>query len=235
MIKFSIYIVTFALLMTSCSNKDYLSQGSLDSSLNQMAVLAVFNGVSGSDQMDVFLNGERQNSSIEMLRYGEFMRHRTAYPGNRRLTLNIRYGNQTVSPPAVDINLVAGKNYSVLLTRGNPVQSTLVEDDLLLPRNGQFRVRFINTNADGLTVALGTASDRSRFFGDLRVGNISAFAVFDVADYQLQFATNNSTLATYDFDFKPVNQGVYTIWLTGSLAEKDRNSQTSLYTVIRHP
>ena len=233
--KFSAYLSVFALVLASCSTKDSLSDGSFDYASDRMAVLAVFNGVSGSDQMDVFLNGERQNSNIEILRYGEFMRHRTVYPGGRRLSLNVRYGTQTLSPPAIDLNLMSGKNYSLLLTDGSPIQSTLVEDDLLLPKDGQFKVRFINTNTEGQTVALGTAADRVEFFGDLGAGKISGFSTFDVADYQLRFTTNEGARMAHSFDFKPANQGVYTIWLTGSLAEKDRNGQTPLYTVVKHP
>lgn len=233
--KLSIYLSVLALLLASCSNKDSLSEGSFEYVSDKMAVLAVFNGIAGSDQMDIFLNGERQNSSIEIVRYGEIMRHRTVYPGSRRLTLNVHYGTQTVSPPAIDLNLISGKNYSLLLTHGSPIQSTLVEDNLLLPEEGKFRVRFINTNAEGQTVALGTASDRTGFFNDLEAGKVSAFATFDIADYQLKFATDDATRLAHNFDFKPVNQGVYTIWLTGSIAEKDRNDQNPLYTVIKHP
>lgn len=233
--KFCAFIAAVTLLLASCNNNDLLSDQLSNDAASQMAVLAIFNGVPDSDQMEVFLNGERQNTTIDMLRYGEFMRHKTVYPGGKRLTLNVRYGNQTLSPPATDLNLAAGRNYSLLLTGGNPIQSTLVEDDLILPRSGQFKVRFVNTNPDGLTVSVGTSTDRVGFFRALEAGKISAFATYDLADYPLQFMTAGSIQKSHAFELKPANQGVYTIWLTGSLVAKDRNDQNALYTVIQHP
>ena len=74
--KFCAFIASVALLLASCNNNDLLSDQLSNDAASQMAVLAIFNGVPDSDQMEVFLNGERQNTTIDMLRYGEVMRHK---------------------------------------------------------------------------------------------------------------------------------------------------------------
>ncbi len=233
--KFISILVATALLFASCSNKDLLSDQFVNLPENQMAVLAVFNAVSNTDQVDVLLNGERLNTNLEMLRYGEFMRHRIVYPGNRTLSMNIRFGSRTLSTAAESLNLSAGRNYSLLLTNGNPVQTALVEDDLLLPRNGQFKVRFLNTNTDGLAVSIGNNPTASNVFPPLAAGKMSAFATLDIDEYSLLFAGQNSAAVNHAFDLNPANQGVYTIWLTGSLLNKDKADQPTLYAVIKHP
>lgn len=227
------FLVLFSGILFSCSNDDLLSNHQQDFDPNGMAVLAVFNGVLGSDQMDVLLNGERQNSGTENFRYGEVLRHRTVYPGKRKLQVSWRAGNQTITPPALDVDLLAGKNYSLFLTAGNPITLSLVEDDLLLPKDGQFKLRFANTAPNGSAVSLGTNDDISRFFSAVEIGKMSAFSTFEVGEFALQFSGSGNSRASKTFDFKPVNRGVYTIWLTGNLNASEQSN--AIFSVIKHP
>ncbi len=229
------FLAVYVLTLVSCLKSDSLDASRDHSSADGMAVLAVFNGIKGAEQMDVSLDGERLNTGIEALRYGEILRHRTVYPGDRRVMMEIRFNNQKSTPLSTDLRLLPGKNYSLFLTGAEPLTYELLEDDLILPRDGQFKLRVANTSVSGKGVALGNSEERDKYFSTIQAGKMTAFSTFDLGDESWQLSTQEGSKSILPLNFKPVNRGVYTIWLTGSIAHDTAQRDSAVYTIIKHP
>lgn len=223
-------------LLSSCMKDDSLKDWlSMDDPSKGMAVLAVFNMVESSDQLDVFLNDDMLNKVGETLKYRDFLRHRTVFPGKRTMTAQVRYGTKIQNAVPREITLEQGKNYSLFLYGNEANGMTLVEDNLILPQRGKFKVRFANFNVAQHASSIGDKIEATKYFNAIQPNKVTNFIELDIKENAFILSVSGQREEGFPIQFDPSNQGVYTVLVTAPRLESSTGRPQILYKVVQHP
>lgn len=222
-------------LLSSCLKDDALDEQLSMDEAGGMSVLAVFNLVESSQRLEVFLDNNLHNRG-ESLRYGDVIRHRTVFPGKRTLATTVYYGNRQQKTAPREIALDREKNYSLFLYGNNAHGMLLVEDDLILPASGKFKVRFANFNSAQDATNIGNATGAGRYFSSTKPNQVTDFVELDMDENSFLLSKDSRGTNALPIKLNPANRGVYTVLVIAPHigANAEANTQ-SLYKVIQHP
>lgn len=222
-------------LMLSCIKEGDMVNRPQDGMSGSMAVLAVFNVVEASDQLDVFLNNDPLNKVTETLRYGEILRHRTVFAGKITLTARVRYGGAVQMSAPKELTLESGKNYSLFLYGKNANHITLVEDNLILPPPGKFKVRFANFNGAQDIANIGNQRELRKYFNLVKPSQVTDFIELDIQENSFLMSADGQSSNMLPIQLNPHSRGVYTVLVTAPRIDLNSGSFRTLFSVIRHP
>lgn len=232
------YLVVAAVLMllTGCS-KDELSDLNSESQ-SSFSSVAVFNTIPGSSSLTLSTGNEPNSiwivSGSEKFNYNSFLTYRNWFPGN--LPLNIEYSyNGAKNRVLKNLNLEAGKFYSLFLTKGNNIETILSEDNILKPRQGYAKVRFVHMSMDAPSINASPFVGSNFLFDDIKFKDVTSFQEIDVNRYNswLIESKDPSHNLSITSEFKMEVGKIYTLLLKG-LVNTDIPEEEISLSVIKH-
>lgn len=145
MVRTSLYLKTPWILLTvlflmGCAKED--TPGELGNTTSNFAGMAAFNGIEGSEGMEIRIDGKSLNKDNERFSTGQFINHRTVFPGKRVLEMREREGGRAGTTDEFDFH--AGTLYTFFFYDAGSMEYIVTEDDLLKPQNGHARFRVVN-------------------------------------------------------------------------------------------
>lgn len=245
MMKGVIQGLLFGLLMLSCSKDDAMDP--------LLATVAVYNGVVGTSNIEVFLDDNRLNTATEVIPLGKMLPHVSIIPGERTFSSIFQVQQQgsekqssshqgTIKSEQSKVVFEEGKFYSLFLFGKGDAdpRKKLVEDNLIKPRLGSFKLRVANFRMDT------RAAVNFKLFGgainsayEVSLEEVTGFVEFPMADYTVTIEGLGGGQENFVVDFKPDDQAVYTVWTWGSARiplQPDANGNITKYpvTITKH-
>lgn len=232
------YLVVAAVLLifTSCS-KDDISNLDMNSSSGFSSV-AVFNTIPGSSSLTLSIGNEPNLTWIvsgsDKFHYNSFLTYRNWFPGN--LSINVAYAYKGMNNHVVkNVNINAGKFYSLFLTKDNTVEAILSEDNIIKPAQGFAKVRFVHMSADAPSIKASPNEGSNFLFQNIKFKDVTGFQEIDVNKYnnwiiESQDPSNNLHITN---EFKMEGGKIYTLLLKG-LVNTENDGEEISFTVIKH-
>lgn len=190
------------LLLLGCAKDEDV--GVSESPYADFAGLAAFNGVEGSTSMQLRIDGKLLNKDNELFAVGDFLNHRTVFPGRRKVEVSDR----KASKPALvdDFEFEAGKLYTFFFYGEGPMEHILTQDDLLKPQQGKIRFRVVNLVDDAeinVRVSSPSGSFSHRFDEPGRRND-----ELSVESLEIRLSADNDQYAPVEFSFQPDDHSV---------------------------
>lgn len=217
-------------MLVSCNKEDGADLAASDVGL--LSSLAVYNGVIGTSNIEVFLDNDKLNSATQRVGLGGMLPHINVIPGKRTLSSIFQFQRESTEHPAPsqreailsqsrEITLVGGKYYSLFLY-GNgeaTMDYRLVEDNLIKPRPGSFKIRLANfrmhNDLPRVEFLINGGLVNSAYGASF--GEVTIFAEYPTAAlYTININGLGKGYENFSVSFTPKEQAVYTVWVWGS-------------------
>jgi len=137
-------LVVTSLFFKSCA-KDDGSALNYDN-VSSFAVIAAFNGVEGTDNLYLKVDGKVINKDSEIFKVGGYLNHRTVFPGKRTIELMSPNGSRGYFKEDKDFS--GSKFYTYFFFGKDKVESFVTEDDIYKPAPGLMKIRVVNLVSD---------------------------------------------------------------------------------------
>ena len=211
-IRYSILSLVLILIFSvSACKRDDLSLEYLDNG-SSFAGIAAFNAIEGSEGVNFQIDQKTLNQDNESFSTGEYLSHRTVFPGERTVQLILRKNNTFLFDKK--FNFESSNLYSIFLygntTDGKDVKYILTQDSLFATDQGKIKFRFVNLVLDNqLTIS---AKDSKDVF--TIKNQVSSFKERNRQQIAFEVTGDKAANIQYEplgIDFLPVDRGVYTL------------------------
>ncbi len=219
------------LFLGSCvkddTNQIFNNPGSLSS-------LSAFNAVPSTSEVNLFLDGVRFNTTNEKFSFGEFMRHRNSFPGQKKLGIE---GLTTKGEPVhalKDITLQAENIYSLFLYEEGGIQVKLSKDNIVVPRDGYAKIRFVHMVKDAPALSMWDKEQTQPLFGNIPFKDITEFIEVKANEsLSLKIVPSGDRNKTPEISqtFVPENKVFYTLMVVGLLNAESKDEEVSLKSI----
>lgn len=229
--RYNVALFLITLFLSSCvkddANRVFDNPGSLSS-------LAAFNAVPGTSEVNLFLDGVRFNNTNEKFSFGEFMRHRNSFPGQKRLNIE---GMTTKGEPlrtSTGITLQAENIYSLFLYEEGGIQVKLSKDNIVVPRDGYAKIRFVHMVKDAPALSMWDKEQTQPLFGNIPFKDVTEFIEVKANEsLSLKIIPTGDRNKTPEISqtFVPENRTLYTLMLVGLLNSDSKDEEVSLKSI----
>ncbi|MGO1596920.1 MAG: DUF4397 domain-containing protein [Sphingobacterium sp.] len=193
------------LLLFGCAKDDSLDIQ--DDHLTNFAGLAVFNGVEGSLGMQLKIDGNLFNKDSERFAIGEFLNHRTVFPGKR--AMEVRVGKTAKAALMDDFEFEASKLYTFFFYGRESVDYLITEDDLLRPEDGHTRFRVVNL-VDDAKMRMDVQSPSGSFSHHFNEP-VREYEELPAGSFAIKLAASNNRYAALELSFQPEDYSINTL------------------------
>ncbi len=207
---FSLFALTFVLLLSSCNKDDDDDNVSVSTLANVMAVHAS----PGSPAVDLYINDVLQNNM------GLSFPSNSSYIQSITGLVNIKINKTGTAETIIDQDVTLNQNgsYSIFVVDTLPLLSTIVtNDDLSEPVLGKSHIRFAHLTPDAPSVDILDMTDSSIVFANRSFKQITDFTPLDGGVYDLGVRAIGDTniIALPSIQLTPGK--IYTVYAKGLL------------------
>lgn len=217
--------------MSSCVKDDAKH---LFDSPRSLSSLAAFNAVPGTAEVNLFLDGVRFNNTDEKFSFGEFMRHRNSFPGQKKLGIEGVTSKGERVRALKDIALQAENIYSLFLYDEGGIQVKLSKDNIVVPRDGYAKIRFVHMVKDAPALSMWDKEQTQSLFGNITFKDVTEFIeVKAKEELSLKIIPTGDRNKTPEISqtFVPENRTLYTLMVVGLLNAESKSEEISLKSI----
>lgn len=229
--RYNVALFLITLFLSSCvkddANRVFDNPGSLSS-------LAAFNAVPGTSEVNLFLDGVRFNNTSEKFSFGEFMRHRNSFPGQKRLNIEGMTTKGESLRTSTGITLQAENIYSLFLYEEGGIQVKLSKDNIVVPKDGYAKIRFVHMVKDAPALSMWDKEQTQPLFGNIPFKDVTEFIEVKANEsLSLKIIPTGDRNKTPEISqtFVPENRTLYTLMLVGLLNSDSKDEEVSLKSI----
>lgn len=218
--KFSALLFVLFVSLTSCSKEEDPAP---------TARVLVVHASPNAPGVDLLVDNNKVNSSA--LTFPNNTGYLEVNAGRRNVKVNATGTSTTVIN--ADLDLVAGKNYSVFAANAvSAIEPVVLEDNLTMPQAGKAHVRVVHLSPDAPAVNIGVQGSSANLFSNLAFKGATAFTPVDAGTYNLQIkvAANDAVVLTFPATLTAGK--IYTVFARGYVTPPAGNTNTLGVSVI---
>lgn len=219
------------LLLNSCVKDD---TNHMFDNPRSLSSLATFNAVPGTSEVNLFLDGIRFNNTDERFSFGQFMRHRNSFPGQKKLSIE---GVTTKGEPVralKDISLEAENIYSLFLYEEGGIQVKLSKDNIVVPRDGYAKIRLVHMVKDAPALSMWGKEQTQPLFGNIPFKDVTDFIEVKAKEslsLKIIPAGDRNKAPEILQTFVPENKAFYTLMVVGLLNSESKDEEVALKSI----
>jgi len=231
--RYTIFLLSIISLFffSSCSKSDDLEK-QFDM-YGEMAALAVFNTVPNSLDMEVFIGDRKVKAANESLHFGDYLPYKSIFSGKATIKIVSSYKNGKDTYDGT-VDLAAGRVYSLFVNKEEKLTVKLIEDDVIRPRHGFAKIRLAHMSPDAASFSLNENEGR-QLFQNIKYKDVTSFVeIKSSSNVSLQVQPiGASKMPQLDQNFQPVDQGIYTLLVTGYVDSDNEGEEIGMQ-LIKH-
>ncbi|GEM_PF-1411618 len=224
-ITFFISILSI-LFFSGCSKYDDL-ENQLDS-LGEMSALAIFNTVPNSLNMEVYLEGKKVKLANEKLSFGGYLPYKYQFAGKKKIKIVSYYRGGEDSYEGV-VDLQAGKVYSLFVNKDYKLNIVQSEDNIIKPKPGYAKIRLAHMSYDAASLSLNEEGGK-QLFKNIKYKDVTGFVEIKSSSSLslLVRPIGLNRMPQLDQNFKPEDQGIYTLLVRGYIDPNNEDEAISM-------
>lgn len=186
-----------------------------------IAAAMFLNALPGSDGLIVALDNNQLNNMnhLEFFRSGELLGYRRIFAGTRIFRVFLPEDvASNIELKRKEMSFSPGKFYSVILTGVSEEDFEIIQIEDIVEESaaGRARLRFIHLDADVSAVDFGVIGEDTPLAPGITYKSYTDFMDIPAGNETVFYITREESGDTYEFSFKPVEKGIYTVWMKDS-------------------
>ncbi|MFZ4863195.1 DUF4397 domain-containing protein [Sphingobacterium sp. Mn56C] len=231
---FSFIGVFILLLITGC-NKDGLSLNRPNDTPGNIAAVATFNLIPGSTSVVGRLGAASLYTLTGSFDFGRYAAYKNFLPGTNKLEVESFFDNKERKQLVQNISLTAGRAYSLFLYEDKEVGSLLTEDNIILPREGYAKVRFVHMGKSLSPLSLYIGNEDKPLFANIAFKGVSDFkeiSTHNTGPLEFKAASGSNTVLLTIEPQNLISREIYSVLVIGDLESNLPNEKLQAKIVI---